>query len=295
LLGDASASEQIEGLVLGTDGSYLYLQVRLCRADGCLGGIVRLSRDGTPDDTFGNRGLTILGYTSGNHGGFQSLSLFAAQATGAPLFRGVNHSSSLDPYYDVSDYAVYRLLVDATPSPGFLTVVNSVTNANFDEPTRTTSITVARLAGMDGPLSVDYGTQDGYDIGEAEGRYDYYGARAGSDYEMASGPLDWADGDDGQRTVTISIIDDDLFEANDWFKFVISDPTGSSLIWGSTAVVLIIDDENPHTPLSPGPPAAPNGSGGGGGSLSWGSLLAVSGLLLWRLRHRQISRAQNLR
>jgi uncharacterized delta-60 repeat protein len=275
LLGEASANEQIEALVMDPSASYLYLQLRLCRSDGCLGGIVKLSGDGTPDATFGNRGLTIL--SSGTTFGF---SLFATQTSGAPLFRGWLYSS-LPPFCCRSDDAVYRLLPDATPSPGFLTVFG--TSVKVDESARTASVTVARLAGRDGPLSVNYGTQNGIGI-DNDGPVVWYAAHSGSDYETASGRLDWADGDDGQRTVTISILDDNLREPSEWFGVAVSDPSSSSWIEVSDAYVTIVDNDPQPVQQQPVQQTTTAGykSSGGGGSISWIALLALLAVLTVR-------------
>ena len=55
------------------------------------------------------------------------------------------------------------------------------------------TVSVSRIGGSTGPLSVDYATADGTDL-------------AGRDYTAASGTLTWADGDTTDKTFTVPIL-----------------------------------------------------------------------------------------
>ena len=104
--GDAGAHVSAGNFAMEPDGSHLYVQLSVVRGDetlACRSGIARLAMDGTPDVAFGKQGLTCL-----DHGAF-SFWLAAVQSNGAAVFRyGTN---------------LFRLLVDATPSRGMLTLV----------------------------------------------------------------------------------------------------------------------------------------------------------------------------
>jgi hypothetical protein len=109
-----------------------------------------------------------------------------------------------------------------------------------------------------------------------------FGIRQQSSIEADSGRLDWSSGDDGQRTVTVRILDDSVDEIREWFGVSFSGPGGGAqLIAGVTSVVIDDDDEASSTP--PPPPL------GGGGSVSWATQLALLTLLV--IRGRQNRRA----
>lgn len=114
------------------------------------------------------------------------------------------------------------------------------------ETTDTVTLTVRRLGGSSGELSVNYATTDGT-------------ATDGSDYVGATGTLTWADGDSSDKTVTVTILGDTVVEADETFTVTLSDPTsGASL---DTATVTITDNDTSgsggstsYTDIHPGTP-----------------------------------------
>jgi predicted outer membrane repeat protein len=93
------------------------------------------------------------------------------------------------------------------------------------------TLTVTRKGSSDGKVSVKYATSNDT-------------AKAGSDYNQSSGKLSWNDGDSGDKTFTVSILDDTKAEGNETFIVSLGKTTGD-VVLGSpdTAVVTIIDDE----------------------------------------------------
>ena len=92
-------------------------------------------------------------------------------------------------------------------------------------------ITVQRVGGTEGAVSVAYTTGGGT-------------ATAGADYGAASGTLNWADGDGGDKTFTIDLIDDALIELTETVALALHSPSGNaSLQVPSAATLSIIDDE----------------------------------------------------
>jgi hypothetical protein len=180
------------------------------------------------------------------------------------------------------------LLTDATPSPGIITVARS---RSVEESAGTADVLeVARVAGRDGAVSVNYVTAY---RGPCHSHYrcQWDSATANSDYVTASGRLDWASGDDGQRTVTVRILDDDIDEYGEVFGVDMSEPGGGvQLIAASWSIFIADDDETSSTPT---PTVAPTTSGGGGGSVSWATQLALLTLLF--LRSRRSRRSDLLR
>ena len=258
-----SSREYVEQVALDPDGEHFVAQLHLGVSGGngyarsLCSGIVRLSIDGTLDAGFGRNGLTCLNL------GF---ALIGVQRDGAPLFFAGN------------DNSIHRLLPDSSPSPGFLRVVGAYGSNFLSESGSATVAIVERVAGRDGAVSVDYATVGRPELG--------YPATAGSDYIATSGRLEWASGDDGQRTVTVSILDDSIDEPNEVFGVDISEPGGSvQLIGASMSAVISDDDEASSTPP---PPHDPPPLTGGGGSVSWATQLAL--LTLLYIRRRRVNR-----
>lgn len=92
------------------------------------------------------------------------------------------------------------------------------------------SISVQRVDGTEGPVTVSYTTNDG-------------SATAGNDYGAASGILEWNDGEGGQKTFEIPIFDDDLDEGNETVNLSLFGPTGGAVLGTSGATLSILDDD----------------------------------------------------
>ncbi len=96
----------------------------------------------------------------------------------------------------------------------------------------TATITVNRILGSTGAVSVNYITSNGT-------------ATAGSDYTAASGVLSWGDGDTADQVITIAINNDAATEGNETIILTLSMPTnGTTLANPNQAVLNIVDDEN---------------------------------------------------
>jgi uncharacterized delta-60 repeat protein len=262
--------EHVDQLAFDPDGKNIVAHLSVSRADGrfVCRGIVRLSIDGTPDSGFGRNGLVCLNV---------DFSLIAVQGDGAPLF------------FTEDDVSIHRLLPDNSPSPGFLKVVGK--SATVGESEDTASVAIARLAGRDGAVSAYYATVNGRTYSSYPHRLER--ATPGSDYIATSGQLDWASGDDGQRTITISILNDHIFEPWENFGVDFSEPPGGiQLIWAGWYYVNIDDDDEvsstpPPTPPPTVPPGDPPTTIGGGGSVSWATLALLTLLLIDRRRLRR--------
>jgi hypothetical protein len=111
-------------------------------------------------------------------------------------------------------------------------------NATYsvDEDGGSVDITVTRVDGKDGAVSVDYISSDGT-------------ATAGADYTTVSGTLNWGDQDDEDKTFTVEIFDDADFEGDETFNMTLENATGGADIGDpSTAKVTIIDDDSESEP-----------------------------------------------
>ncbi len=92
----------------------------------------------------------------------------------------------------------------------------------------TATITVERVNGFFGAVSVDYATSDGT-------------ATAGSDYTAASGTLNFANGETHQ-TFTVTILNDAVQEGDETVNLTISNPTGGATIGSPSHATLTIQD-----------------------------------------------------
>jgi hypothetical protein len=98
------------------------------------------------------------------------------------------------------------------------------------------TVTVERLDGVGGAVSVDYQTSDG-------------SATAGSDYTATSGTLNWAAGDGADKTFTVPVKWDGRLEGTESISLALTNPGGGSDLGPSTAAVLRIADDGASGPL----------------------------------------------
>jgi uncharacterized protein (DUF2249 family) len=92
----------------------------------------------------------------------------------------------------------------------------------------TVTITVTRVGGSDGEVSVKVVTKDGT-------------AKSGKDYEKTTEKLKWDDGEAGDKTFTVNIIDDSEVEGDETFTLKLKNAEGASLGKPKKAEVTIID------------------------------------------------------
>ena len=97
------------------------------------------------------------------------------------------------------------------------------------------SITVTRVNGNFGTVTVDYNTSDGT-------------ASAGSDYTAASGTLVFDNGVTSQ-TFTIDILDDTEYEGDETVNLSLSNPLGGAGLEAPSTAVLTIAEDDPVPPV----------------------------------------------
>jgi len=102
------------------------------------------------------------------------------------------------------------------------------------------TITVQRVDGDDGAVSVEYGAAAGT-------------ASAGQDFTATGGDLSWADNDDSPKTFTVTIADDTAVENSETILLGLGSPTGGAVLENSTATLTIQDNDT----VPGGTPAAP--------------------------------------
>jgi hypothetical protein len=124
----------------------------------------------------------------------------------------------------------------ATPAPGSVSLGQATYTVS--ETGGSLLVSVSRSAGSSGAVSVNYATANGTAI-------------AGQDYTMASGVLNWANGETGAKTFSIPLTNDSLFENNETFSVALTNPTnGLTLGPNSTANVTVTSDDPQPLPGS---------------------------------------------
>lgn len=158
---------------------------------------------------------------------------------------------------DISN-GLFLLREQAANPAGRLAFVG--TAATVVEGSGSVSVRVERAAGSTGAVSVSYSTVNGT-------------ALAGTDYTAASGTLQWANGETGERTVVIPVANNTSVTGNRSFQLLLSNLSGGATLDGANSYAITIQEDDVAAP-----PPAPSGGGGGGLVESW--LLLLLALLV---------------
>ncbi len=123
---------------------------------------------------------------------------------------------------------VWSFTTQDTPPHG--TLQFSSATYSVSENGGTVTIMATRTGGSYGTASVNYATANETAI-------------AGSDYTSKNGTLNRTNGDAASKTITVSIMDDAVYEGNETFAVNLSGASGASLGSPASATVTIVDDE----------------------------------------------------
>jgi Zn-dependent metalloprotease len=102
----------------------------------------------------------------------------------------------------------------------------------------TATISVTRLGGNKGAVSVAYATSNG-------------SAVAGTDYQTATGTLTWADGEDGAKTFKVRSISDSVADGSETVTLSLSSATNGASIGTPSTATLTIGDVSTPAPAAP--------------------------------------------
>jgi hypothetical protein len=120
-------------------------------------------------------------------------------------------------------------IVDDDRGPGTVQFAQAVYTVN--EAGTNVLLSVARVGGSSGPVSVEYRPRN------ATAYWTY-------DYQYTNGTLVWADGDAATKTIRIPIVNDAVVEGTETFEVRLSSPSGGATLGNpSLAVVTIQDDD----------------------------------------------------
>ncbi len=155
---------------------------------------------------------------------------------GASTWEMAYDGSASDANWGAAD--LQALWAQAAPvTPGVLEFSASIYTVAENGVSAT--ITVTRSGGASGAVSVSYASADG-------------SAVQPGDYAPVSGALNWADGDAGPKTFTVTIADDALAEESETLALALSAPTGGATLGANAAATLTITDDD----VAPGAPVA---------------------------------------
>ncbi|MFM6339292.1 MAG: Calx-beta domain-containing protein, partial [Dolichospermum sp.] len=123
--------------------------------------------------------------------------------------------------------ATLTVINDDLPQPGLISLNNSIYTVNENG---TASITLTRTGGSDGIVSVILTPSDGT-------------ATGGNDYDNSPTTVTFANGETS-TTVTIPIIDDNVYEPTETVNLTLSNPTGGATLGTQqTAILNIVDND----------------------------------------------------
>jgi plastocyanin len=119
----------------------------------------------------------------------------------------------------------------------------SQASLNVSEAVGQATVTVQRVSGSDGAVSVAFSATAGT-------------ATAGQDFTPTSGTLNWANGDSGSKTFKVTIANDTVQETSETVLLALASPTGGATLDDAqkTATLTILDNDGPPPST---PPAAP--------------------------------------
>ena len=111
-------------------------------------------------------------------------------------------------------------------------------------------VTVERIGGVGGAVSVDYETSDGSAI-------------AGADYTHTSGTLNWAAGDSADKTFAVPVTWDGRAEGTETISLALTNPGGGADVGPRSAAIIRIGDDGASGPLALSAGAYQLGEAGG--------------------------------
>jgi hypothetical protein len=186
--------------------------------------------------------------------------------------------------YLLTSRSLVRLSANAGSSPGLLLARDSFSIDEDSYGTGTLKIAVTRVAGSSGRVSVDYATG-----ASAALRATSPVATAGTDYDAASGRLEWADGELGTKYIELKVHNDSAPETWERFEVTFSNVVGGLLLAADATTITIHASDQGVVPPAPTPTPTPDGSAyGGGGAMDLWLLLLLAASMLALLRRRRV-------
>jgi uncharacterized delta-60 repeat protein len=215
---------QVFSLALAADGSIIAGVSDKDPSPGAL--VVRLRPDGRLDPGFGIAGRARIDVESST-ASVAEARVVRVLKNGGVLVGGRSYQAYVS---DGRKPFVARLLGTGA-GPGVLGFRGLATLV--DEKDQRAVVAVRRTGGAAGAVSVAYETVPGL-------------AQPGVDYTPVSGRLDWADGDSGERSITVPIVSGDAgAEPEERFSIALKDAQGGAGVGTSATTISILGDGYP--------------------------------------------------
>ena len=250
---------------LSADGHRLYVSLSPSNPSGTGVALARLAVDGPAAGTL-DLGFSASGLVELDEDWLQ-VDGVVEQTTGAVL---------VTTYWD----SAIRLLPVDSASPGFIGIggISNSPGQPFAGPT-TAYVTVSRIAGKNGAISLNYSTSD-------------MDAIAGVNYRATAGTLTWADGDFSDRTVAIGILADQGSSLAGYKQFSLNLDVvqGGTFVFHPNIELAVAVPQTVVQPPTPQPPptnaASASAGNGGGGAMDVALLVLLAGTFCAKRRRR---------
>ncbi|MBS1792678.1 MAG: hypothetical protein JSS81_02420 [Acidobacteria bacterium] len=133
--------------------------------------------------------------------------------------------------------AAYEIGADEITPPSSGTIQFSAATYSVTEGTPTVTLTVTRTGGSFGAVTANYALGGGTATGAAS-------CGTGVDYVNTGGSVSFADGDTADKTFTVTVCDDDLFEAAETLNATLSIGSGAATLGTPNPAVVSITDND---------------------------------------------------
>jgi len=181
--------------------------------------LVRFNADGSLDTAYGNGGVAIADFGGTGPAPLSYGVALVRQVDGKLVSAGSANGNARLAAARFDENAAF---------PGAIGFAGTWQRVN--ETAGTVNFVVRRTGGRTGAVSVNYAAAAG-------------AAQAGSDYVNAPGMLTWNDGEMGEKTISVDLIDDTLPEQPEDFFLNLSAPTGGARLAASQATAFIASDD----------------------------------------------------
>ena len=190
---------------------------------------------------------------------------------GTETFRVVLDGNSVTGGATLGRATTTVTLADNEPPPPAGVVELTADSFAASEGDGTVTITVRRVSGSAGMVSVAYATGGGT-------------ATAGADYQGASGTLSWDPGQTATKSFAVTLVNDAVVEGAETIGITLSNVTGGAALGAQSTAEISLNDDDSSGGGGGGSTAGDSGGGGALDPVAWAALLLAAA---WQLRRRR--------
>jgi uncharacterized delta-60 repeat protein len=227
---DALATASVTDVAaIGVDSGTGSIVIAATHVDNVSGfPVLRLQTDGSPDASFGIDGTTWVDANSTFNGAGSPSTVTVLENSDILVGGGTGPG-----FFFAGRPLVARLVGvdDARKSPGVLDVKNTYVETVQGDSQAV--VTVRRIGGKTGAVSVAYATQAGSDPGNP------FEATAGDDFTSLDDRLTWADGEVADKQIIVPLAASSAPEESETFQVVLTEPDGGAGLGAADTTVAI--------------------------------------------------------